>query len=104
MLILYPEVQPYNKQRVRVTERHEIYLEESGNPQGIPVLAVHGGPGAGCSAAMRRFFDTTHYRIILFDQRGSGRSTPHAELEENTTQDLIADMEAIRELLNLERR
>lgn len=102
MLTLYPEVTPYNKFRLQVSELHEIYVEECGNPHGIPVLVVHGGPGAGCDATMRRFFDTTHYRIILFDQRGSGRSTPHAELEENTTQALMADMEAIRVKLGLE--
>ncbi|MCB1662792.1 MAG: prolyl aminopeptidase [Pseudomonadales bacterium] len=102
MLILYPEVKPYNKIRLKVSKLHEIYIEECGNPRGIPVLVVHGGPGAGCDAAMRRFFDTTHYRIILFDQRGAGRSLPHAELEENTTQALIADMEAIRHKLQIE--
>lgn len=102
MLTLYPEVKPYNKFRLQVSERHEIYVEECGNPHGIPVLVVHGGPGAGCDATMRRFFDTTHYRIILFDQRGSGRSLPHAELEENTTQHLIGDMEAIRQRLEIE--
>jgi len=103
MLTLYPEVKPYNKFRLQVSERHEIYVEECGNPHGIPVLVVHGGPGAGCDATMRRFFDTTHYRIILFDQRGSGRSIPHADLEGNTTQNLMGDMEAIRERLGIER-
>lgn len=103
MLMLYPEVKPYNKLRLKVGELHEIYIEECGNPHGIPVLVVHGGPGAGCDAAMRRFFDTTHYRIVLFDQRGSGRSLPHAELKENTTQDLISDMEVIRQQLNIDR-
>jgi len=103
MLTLYPEVKPYNKFRLQVSERHEIYVEECGNPHGVPVLVVHGGPGAGCDATMRRFFDTTHYRIILFDQRGSGRSIPHAELEGNTTQNLMSDMEAIREHLAIER-
>lgn len=102
MLTLYPEVKPYNKFRLQVSQRHEIYVEECGNPHGIPVLVVHGGPGAGCDGTMRRFFDTNHYRIILFDQRGSGRSLPHAELEENTTQHLMADMEAIRERLGIE--
>lgn len=102
MLMLYPEVKPYNKFRLQVGEIHELYVEECGNPRGIPVLVVHGGPGAGCDATMRRFFDTTHYRIILFDQRGAGRSLPHAELKENTTQDLIADIEVIRLHLNIE--
>jgi proline iminopeptidase len=103
MLALYPEVKPYNKFRLPVSALHEIYVEECGNPHGIPVLVIHGGPGAGSDASMRRFFDTTHYRIILFDQRGAGRSTPHAELEDNTTQHLIGDMEAIRERLGIER-
>jgi len=102
MLTLYPEVKPYNKFRLPVGSIHDLYIEECGNPGGIPVLVVHGGPGAGCNAAMRRFFDTTHYRIILFDQRGSGRSLPHAELLENTTQLLIDDMEAIRKKLGIE--
>lgn len=102
MLTLYPEVKPFNRFRLQVSQLHEIYVEECGNPQGIPVLVVHGGPGAGCDGTMRRFFDTTHYRVILFDQRGAGRSTPHAELEENTTQNLMADMEAIRERLAIE--
>ncbi len=101
MLTLYPEVKPYNKFRMQVSPLHEIYVEECGNSGGIPVLVVHGGPGAGCDAAMRRFFDTMQYRIVLFDQRGAGRSTPHAELRENTTRHLIADMEAIREQLGI---
>ena len=103
MLPLYPETKPFNKFRLKVGELHEIYIEQCGNPKGIPVLVVHGGPGAGCDAAMRRFFDTTHFHIILFDQRGAGRSTPHAELEENTTAHLIADMEAIREELGIDK-
>ena len=102
MLTLYPEVSPHDKYRLPVSAVHEIYVEECGNPKGIPVLVVHGGPGGGCTPAMRRFFDTTHYRIILFDQRGAGKSTPHAELRENTTQDLIGDMEAIRIKLGVE--
>jgi len=103
MLTLYPEVKPNDKFRLNVSALHEIYVEECGNPHGIPVLVVHGGPGAGCDATMRRFFDTTHYRIVLFDQRGAGRSLPHAELEENTTQALISDMEAIRRKLRIDR-
>ena len=102
MLTLYPEIKPFNTFRLQVSDLHEIYVEECGNPQGIPVLVVHGGPGAGCNAAMRRFFDSTHYHIILFDQRGAGRSTPHAELHDNTTQALIQDMEAIRQHLGIE--
>jgi proline iminopeptidase len=102
MLTLYPEINPYNQFRLPVSGGHELYVEECGNPQGIPVLVVHGGPGVGCDANMRRFFDCTHYRIILFDQRGAGRSTPHADLEENTTQHLMADIEVIRECLAIE--
>ncbi len=81
---------------MRVSALHEIYWEESGNPKGIPVVALHGGPGGGSSPEMRRFFDPDRYRIFLFDQRGCGRSTPHSELRENTTWDLVADMEALR--------
>ncbi len=103
MLTLYPEVKPYNKFRLQVSPLHEIYVEECGNSKGIPVLVVHGGPGAGCDSAMRRFFDTMQYRIVLFDQRGAGRSVPHAELQDNTTQHLISDMEAIREELGIDK-
>lgn len=80
---------------------HSIYVEQCGRPDGIPVLVVHGGPGGGCSPAMRRYFDPAVYRIILFDQRGCGRSRPHASIEENTTWHLVADMEAIRISLGL---
>lgn len=100
---LYPDIQPYKTYQVEVDEPHVLYVEESGNPEGIPVLFVHGGPGAGCEPYHRRFFDPNVYRIILFDQRGSGRSTPHAELEGNTTQALVADMEMIREKLAINR-
>lgn len=100
---LYPDISPYQIHRLEVDAPHVIYLEESGNPDGIPVLFVHGGPGAGCESYHRRFFDPEIYRIILFDQRGSGRSTPHAELEGNTTQALVADMEVIREKLAINR-
>lgn len=100
---LYPDIQPYKTHQIKVDEPHVLYVEESGNPEGIPVLFVHGGPGAGCEAYHRCFFDPNLYRIILFDQRGSGRSTPHAELEGNTTQALVADMEIIREKLNINR-
>lgn len=81
---------------MRVSALHEIFWEESGNPKGIPVVALHGGPGGGSSPEMRRFFDPDRYRIFLFDQRGCGRSTPHSELRENTTWDLVADMEKLR--------
>ncbi len=94
--ILYPRHEPYRTGRLRVSALHEIYWEESGNPKGIPVVALHGGPGGGSSPEMRRFFDPDRYRIFLFDQRGCGRSTPHSELRENTTWDLVADMEALR--------
>ncbi len=94
---LYPEIEPTRKWRLAVEPPHELYVEECGNPEGIPVLFLHGGPGAGCVPYHRRFYDPEIYRIILFDQRGAGLSTPHAELEGNTTQALIADIEAIRE-------
>jgi proline iminopeptidase len=102
-LSLYPEIAPYNKGQLKVSELHEIYFEECGNPEGPPVLMVHGGPGGGSNPTMRRFHDPAHYRIILLDQRGCGRSTPHAELKENTTWDLVSDMERLREHLGLER-
>jgi proline iminopeptidase len=82
---------------LRVSDIHEIYWEESGNPKGVPVIALHGGPGGGSSPEMRRFFDPERYRIFLFDQRGCGRSTPHSELRENTTWDLVDDIEALRD-------
>ncbi len=103
MLLLYPEIKPYETHRIAVEPPHEIHVEECGNPSGIPVVFVHGGPGAGCEAYNRRFFDPELYRIILFDQRGAGRSEPHAELENNNTQGLVADMELIRERLGVER-
>lgn len=96
MLMFYPEIKPYARHQIAVDAPHELYVDESGNPDGIPVLFVHGGPGAGCGKYDRRFFDPDVYRIILFDQRGCGRSTPHAELEGNNTQALVEDMERIR--------
>jgi len=99
---LYPEIEPARQWRLAVDAPHELYIEECGNPDGIPVLFLHGGPGAGCVSYHRRFFDPAIYRIILFDQRGAGQSTPHAELEGNTTQALVADIESIREELNIE--
>jgi len=102
MLTLYPPLHPYRQEKLSVDPLHQLYLEQSGNPDGLPVLLVHGGPGAGCSPELRRFFDPRHYRIILFDQRGAGRSTPHAELTDNTTPLLIADMERIRQHLNID--
>ncbi|MDJ0805541.1 MAG: prolyl aminopeptidase [Gammaproteobacteria bacterium] len=103
MYDLYPAITPHLQQRLKVDERHTLYLEEAGNRQGLPVLFLHGGPGAGCEEYHRRFFDPLKYRIILFDQRGAGRSTPHADLTDNTTWDLVEDMERIREHLKVER-
>ncbi len=103
MRTLYPRIQPYNTFRLPVEPPHELYVEECGNPRGLPVLFVHGGPGAGCEDYHRQFFDPSIYRIVLFDQRGAGRSTPHAELAGNTTPALVADMEAIREHLGIDR-
>lgn len=98
---LYPRIKPYATHKLEVDAPHVLYVEESGSAQGIPVLFVHGGPGAGCSQLHRSFFDPEKYRIILFDQRGCGRSAPHASLENNTTRDLVADMERIREHLGI---
>lgn len=102
MMTLYPDIKPYRRDRLAVDPPHELYLEESGDPDGIPVLFVHGGPGGGCDSRGRCFFDPERYRIILFDQRGSGQSTPHAELSGNTTQHLLDDMERLREYLGIE--
>lgn len=103
MLNNYPSIKPYAEHQIAVTKPHTLYVEESGNPDGLPILFVHGGPGAGCTPDHRTLFDPEVYRIILFDQRGSGRSTPHACLENNTTQDLVADIEQIRIHLNIPR-
>jgi proline iminopeptidase len=100
---LYPENQPYLEQMLQVSELHTIHIEECGNPDGKPVIMVHGGPGGGINPTMRRLHDPERYRIILFDQRGCGKSTPHAELNENTTWDLVADMERIREHLGVDK-
>ena len=98
----YPSIEPYRTQRLKVSDLHELYIEESGNPQGKPIVFVHGGPGGGTEGWQRQFFNPEKYRIVLFDQRGCGKSTPHAELRENTTWDLVADMERIRALLGIE--
>jgi proline iminopeptidase len=98
----YPSQAPYKTHRLRVSELHDLYVEESGNPQGKPVVFVHGGPGGGTEPWQRSFFNPSVYRIVLFDQRGCGKSTPHAELIDNTTWDLVSDMEKIRELLGIE--
>ncbi len=93
---LFPRYEARRTGRLRVSSLHEIYWEESGNPDGIPIIALHGGPGGGSSPEMRRFFDPKLYRVILFDQRGCGRSTPHSELEDNTTWTLVEDIERLR--------
>lgn len=95
---LYPPLEPYASGRLRVDSRHSMYWEECGNQRGLPVVFLHGGPGAGATAAHRRFFDPAFYRIVIFDQRGAGRSTPHGELTDNTTAHLVEDMEALRRL------
>lgn len=97
----FPEITPFKTEFIKVSALHNIYVEQCGNPQGRPILFLHGGPGGGCSADHRRFFDPKHYHIILFDQRGAGRSTPPAELAENTTWDLVADIEKIRNHLKV---
>lgn len=99
----YPEIEPYTTGRLRVSDLHEIFYEEVGNPKGKPILFIHGGPGGGIEPSHRRYFDPDHYRVILFDQRGCGRSTPYAELKENTTWDLVADIEKLRAHLGIEK-
>ncbi|MBS0194811.1 MAG: prolyl aminopeptidase [Proteobacteria bacterium] len=103
MRTLYPEIEPFDRGLLKLDDRHAMYYEQCGNPIGKPVVMLHGGPGAGCSAKMRRFHDPEAYRIILFDQRGSGRSTPHADLEDNTTSHLVADIEKLRAHLRIAR-
>ncbi|KAK1316236.1 Proline iminopeptidase [Acorus calamus] len=98
---LYPPIEPYSSGFLKVSDLHTVYWEQSGNPSGHPVVFLHGGPGAGTSPNNRRFFDPEFYRIILFDQRGAGKSTPHACLDENTTWDLIKDIEKLREHLDI---
>ncbi len=100
---LYPELEPYATHRIPVSGAHELYVEECGHPEGIPAVFLHGGPGAGCEPYHRRFFDPDRYRAVLFDQRGCGRSTPHASLKENTTHHLLADIEDIRVRLGVDR-
>jgi proline iminopeptidase len=103
MRTLYPAIEPYRRHTIEVEQPHRIYVEECGNPNGIPVLFVHGGPGGACEPVHRQFFNPDLYRIILFDQRGCGRSSPHAELRGNDTQALLSDIETIRGLLRVER-
>jgi proline iminopeptidase len=103
MLSLFPEIHPYTKHSIEVGSEHILYVEESGSADGIPILFVHGGPGAGTENSNRCFFDPEKYRIILFDQRGCGQSTPHCHLEDNTTANLVADMEIIRKQLGIDK-
>jgi len=100
---LYPPIDPFDQRLLDVGEGHRLYVEQSGHPQGLPVVVLHGGPGGGSSPAMRRFFDPSVYRVILFDQRGCGRSRPHASVEANTTWHLVSDIEAIRSALGIDR-
>jgi len=99
---LYPPIDPFDQRVIDMGDGHRIYVEQCGNPQGVPVLVLHGGPGGGCSPAMRRYFDPAVYRVVLFDQRGCGRSRPHASVVDNTTWHLVADIEAIRDALKIE--
>lgn len=100
---LFPAITPYSSGFLAVDATHNLYWEQSGNPEGVPILLIHGGPGAGATPTHRRFFNPDHYRIIIFDQRGAGRSTPLGSLEDNTTEHLIADMETLRKHLRVER-
>lgn len=103
MKTLYNEIEPFQQGMLKVSEIHEIYYEQCGNPNGKPVVFLHGGPGGGLTPNYRRFFDPAAYRIVLFDQRGSGKSTPHASLEENTTWHLVSDIERLRHHLDIEK-
>lgn len=101
MYTLYPSIKTFVTHKIKVDPPHELHVEECGNPEGIPVLILHSGPGTGCEPFHRRFFCPETYRIILFDQRGAGQSTPHASLEHNTTPHLIDDIELIRDTLGV---
>ena len=106
--MLYPEIEPYEHGMLAVVDRNLIYWEVCGNPHGKPAVVLHGGPGSGCSTGVRRYFDPSAYRIVLFDQRGSGRSRPHAsdlstDLSVNTTEHLLADLERLRQYLGIDR-
>lgn len=100
---LYPLIDPFDQRMMEMPGGHTIYVEQCGNPHGIPVIVLHGGPGGGCSPTMRRYFDPSVYRVVLFDQRGCGRSRPHASVENNTTWDLVADIERIREAVGVDK-
>jgi proline iminopeptidase len=100
---LYPPIEPFDQRLLDVGDGHRVYVEQCGRPDGIPVVVLHGGPGGGCSPTMRRYFDPAVYRVILFDQRGCGRSRPHASVEANTTWHLVADIELIRTTLGIDR-
>jgi proline iminopeptidase len=102
-LPLFPEIQPFNRGRLKVSDLHEIYFEECGNPVGKPAVVLHGGPGGGISPFLKCAHDPTRYRIVVFDQRGCGHSTPHAELRDNTTWDLVSDIEKLRGHLGIDR-
>lgn len=103
MRTLYPEINPYDMGMLPVSDRHTLYYEQAGNPNGKPVVFLHGGPGGGSNPNYRRYFDPERWRVVLFDQRGCGRSTPHADLNENTTWDLVADIEKMRSHLGISR-
>ncbi len=103
LMDLFPAIEPYSTGYLAVEKPHELYWEQSGNPDGVPVVFLHGGPGGGIAPAYRQFFDPDHYRIILFDQRGAGKSTPHASIENNTTAHLVADIEKLRDHLSIDR-
>ena len=100
---LYPEIEPYETGRLEIDGLHTLYWEQCGDPAGVPVVFLHGGPGAGATATHRRFFDPKHYRVVIFDQRGAGRSSPAGELADNTTGHLVADIEAVRRHLDIDR-
>lgn len=99
---LYPAIEPYHQGFLKVSDLHAIYFEESGNPQGQPVVILHGGPGGGSQSIYRQYFDSNRWRIVQFDQRGCGKSTPHAELAENSTWHLVEDIETLRKYLNID--
>ena len=100
---IFPPVEPFQTGTLKVDSVHELYWEQCGNPEGVPVVFLHGGPGAGASPVHRRFFDPDHYRVIIFDQRGAGRSRPLGEIANNTTDLLIEDIEVLRRQLDIDR-